>query len=265
MLKESIPNTPTVFFCARERLTHASRYGPVIRRFFVVECNEVGRGSVVINGKEHRFGPGACYVLFPGDTVIHVCDGDAPRGGIYCMLDGPMLAQYFKSLGITSDTPFLPEHTFGQVQQWLEKMLADFRSRDAGAVLRQGSNIYGLLGDLLKSKPAFAKTDAVSKAIGILETDYHQPITTEQLAQKLGLERTYFSSLFKEKTGYAPHQYLTALRIQKARLLLAGTELSVAEVAELVGLDIRNFSRLFKKAVGKPPLAYKTSRKKASP
>ena len=257
MLNTNVPNMPTLFSCHREQLTKASRTVPMIRRYFIVECNEVGRGGMIINGKAFSFGPQTCYVLLPGDTVIHTCDGDDPRGGIYCLLDGPMLAQYFQSLGITSETPFLPEAAFPIVQHWLEKMLADFRSRDAGAVLRQGSNIYGLLGDLLKERPSFANTDSISKALGIMESQYSQNITVAQLADTLGLERTYFSSLFKEKTGYTPHRYLTALRVQKACLLLSGTPLSVTEVAEAVGLDVQNFARLFKKEIGKTPLAYK--------
>lgn len=247
---------PVVAYCAREQLPGANRHGPVIRRFFVVECNENGYGGLVINGKEYTFGPGQCYVLLPGDTVTQMSDAKQPRGGIYCILDAPMLAQYFKASGITSENPFIPEQLFPQVQRWLTKMLADFNSRDAGAPLRQAGNIYGLLGALLQEKPA-ARTDAISKAIGIMDTDYSEPLSMEELARTLGLERTYFSSLFKEKTGYSPYRYLTALRIKKACLLLTETELSVSEVAELVGLDARNFARLFKKEIGKTPLEYK--------
>jgi len=90
-----------------------------------------------------------------------------------------------------------------------------------------------------------------------MEADYPEPLSVEDLSRTLGLERTYFSSLFKEKTGYSPYRYLTALRIKKACLLLAETDFSVAEVAELVGLDARNFARLFKKEIGKTPLEYK--------
>ena len=248
---------PIVAYCAREQLTGARRHGPVIRRFFVVECNETGRGGMVINGKEYSFGPGQCYVLLPGDTVTQLSDGEEPRGGIYCILDAPMLAQYIKAAGITAESPFIPDRLFPQVRQWLTQMLEDFNCRDAGASLRQTGNIYGLLGALLREKPATARTDAISKAIGIMEANYPQPLSVEELARTLGLERTYFSSLFKEKTGYSPYRYLTALRIQKACLLLTETELSVAEVAELVGLDRRNFARLFKKEIGKTPLEYK--------
>lgn len=257
MTNEHIHNMPTVLYCDRERLKGASRFGPVIRNYFIVECNEVGRGSVVINGTQFPFGPGTCYVLLPGDTVIHTCDGDDPRGGIYCMLDGPMLAQYFNALGITAGSPFLPDHVFPRVQQWLETIFHDFQSRDAGTLPRQAGNIYGLLGDLLRDKPAPTGEDAVSKAIGIMEEHYSEPVTVDALAERLGLERSYFSCLFKEKTGYPPHRFLTALRIQKARLLLQSTDRSVAEIAELVGLDARNFARLFRKETGRTPLSYR--------
>lgn len=248
---------PVVAYCAREQLPGANRHGPVIRRFFVVECNETGRGGLIINGKEYSFGPGQCYVLLPGDTVTQISDGEEPRGGIYCILDAPMLAPYFKAAGITSENPFIPTRLFPQVRQWLANMVEDFNCRDAGAPLRQAGNIYGLLGTLLQEKTAAAKTDAISKAIGIMEADYPESLSVEELSRALGLERTYFSSLFKEKTGYSPYRYLTALRIKKACLLLAETDLSVAEVAELVGLDARNFARLFKKEIGRTPLEYK--------
>ena len=155
---------PVVAYCAREQLTGATRAGPVIRRFFVIECNETGRGAVIINGKEFRFGPGQCYVLLPGDAVIHLSDGKEPRGGIYCILDAPMLAPYFAAAGITSDSPFLPDHLFPQIQQQLNKMLDDYHCRDAGTSLRQSGNIYGLLGALLQEKTATAKADAISRA-----------------------------------------------------------------------------------------------------
>ena len=127
-----------------------------------------------------------------------------------------------------------------------------------GTIVNAVAVIVGaLLGMLLEGKTVAAREDAVTKAMGIMEGNYPDLLTVEQLAAKVGLERTYFSSLFKEKTGFSPYQYLTRLRIQKARLLLTETNHSIAQIAELVGLDPRNFSRLFKKFTGKSPLTYR--------
>ena len=257
-LQVTNPRTePRVTYCAREQLKGTSRYGPIIRKAIVIECNERGKGSVIINGKEFSFGPQQCYVLFPGDTVVHLCDGEDPRGGMYCFLDGLELSHHFRAAGLSSESPFLPSQMFPHVQRLLGEMLTDYSSRDAGAPMRQASRIYALLGMLLEGKTVAAREDAVTKAMGIMEGNYPDLLTVEQLAAKVGLERTYFSSLFKEKTGFSPDQYLTRLRIQKARLLLTETNHSIAQIAELVGLDPRNFSRLFKKFTGKSPLTYR--------
>ena len=253
---------PSVIFCQREKLTGATRCGPLIRQFTVIECNETGHGGFIINGKEYSFGPKQCYVLFPGDTVVQTSDGNDPRGGIYCILDAPQLTAAFKSAGITPLSPFIPEDLFPQVQQWIEKMISDFTTRDAGTALRQAANIYGLAGALLRQKPAQAE-DIVSKVMGIMEANYPEPVSIDALARQAGLNRTYFSALFKEKTGQSPYQYLTALRIHKARELLTQTDLSVTDVAALVGMDPRNFARCFKKETGKTPLHYKKKPPKA--
>ena len=252
---------PMVVYCAREQVKPSARYGPVIRRRFVVECNQSGKGGVIINGKTFFFEGQQCYVLFPGDTVTHLSDGDDPRSGIYCILDAPQLALHFKEAGLSSDAPFIPQALFPQVQSYIEQMLQDFHSRDAGMPMRQAGNIYGLIGALLQDKPAARSEDAIAKVIGMMDAHYPDPLKVEELARSVGLERTYFSSLFKEKTGYSPYRYLTMLRIQKACLLLQETELSISQVAESVGLDSRNFARLFKKETGKTPLSFKKRKK----
>lgn len=253
---------PSVIYCDRERLTKASRFGPVIRQFIVIECNETGRGGFIINGKEYTFGPRQCYVLFPGDTVVQLSDGEEPRGGIYCILDAPQLTAAFKKAGITPESPFIPEARFPHVQYWIGKMLEDFSTRDAGTDLRQAGNIYGLAGALLQETPA-EENDAVAKVMGMMEANYPEALSIDELSRQVGLNRTYFSAIFKEKTGKSPYQYLTALRIHKARTLLTQTELSVTEVAALVGMDPRNFARCFKKETGKTPLHYKKKPPKA--
>ena len=227
----------------------------MIRSVYIIECCTGGRGSVIINGKAFPVGPGMCYALLAGDTVIHTSDAAEPRQGYWCALDGMSVLTHLENAGITSGTPFIAPELFAPMCRWMEQLSQLWECRDAGAQLRQTACAYGLLGTMLQNKPATEKSSLIDIAIGIMQTHYPDPLSVGSLAEQVGLERTYFSELFKKKTGLSPYQYLTRLRIQKAcQLLIQGH--SVTETSYLAGMEPHNFGRVFKKEVGVAPRSY---------
>ena len=85
-------------------------------------------------------------------------------------------------------------------------------------------------------------------------------LTLRAIAEHSGLSRTYVSSLYKAATGQNVNEYLTDLRIQKAKELLLDGHRKTSEVALSVGYrDANYFSALFKKRVGRSPSAYRES------
>ena len=245
----------SVIYAEFEKVTPGSRFGPVIRSVYILECCTGGQGSVIINGTEFPVSAGQCYMLLPGDTVIHTSDSQNPREGYWCALDGISIRGLAEYAGITSDSPFLSPVLFNPVCQWVEKLTQEWVSRDAGAQYRQIACVYGILGTMLKNKPAKEKGTLIDMAIGLMQTHYPDDLSVAYLADNVGLERTYFSTLFKTKTGLSPYQYLTRLRIQKACQLLQHGH-SVTEASYLVGMEPHNFGRVFKKEVGISPREY---------
>ncbi|MFD1903899.1 helix-turn-helix domain-containing protein [Paenibacillus rhizoplanae] len=72
------------------------------------------------------------------------------------------------------------------------------------------------------------------------------------------------SRKFKQITGENLSDYLTGLRVEKAKALLQNTNLRLSQIAELVGYeDEKYFSRVFKKTAGLTPREYRKQEEEA--
>lgn len=233
------------------------KYGPVIRDIYIVECCTDGYGSVVINGREFPVRPGSCFFLLPGDIVIHTTDKNTSRSGVWCAFDGLQAGRTLARAGITSEKPFAPQEAYSEICEHVQ-LLAEMKNEsDPGADMRRTAHIYAIFGALLRRASAAGDKNLwIQKAVGIIEARYHMPITVKEIAGEVGLERSYFSTLFKEQTGITPHAYLNNLRVKKACTLMKQGKFTVAEIAAEVGLDYRNFARLFKSITGSTPREY---------
>lgn len=79
------------------------------------------------------------------------------------------------------------------------------------------------------------------------------------VAKAFYLNSSYLSRIFKKETGSSFVEYLTCIRIEKAKLLLKNSDLKIYEIAERVGIDNSNyFGILFKKVEGCSPLEYRS-------
>lgn len=239
-------------------LKPGARYGPVIRNIYIIECCTGGLGSVVINGREFPIKAGDCYVLLPGDAIIQTADEVTPRRGYWCAVDGARVGHYLAMAGIRSDAPFAPPEAFDAIAGQLEFLFRMREENDPGADLRRSACLYTVFGELLRRRTAAVDRDSiVQKAVSVMEARYNQPLTVEQIAEDVGLERCYFSTVFKAETGTSPHRYLTGLRLEKACTLMDQEGCTVAEAAASVGLDPENFARLFRRYMGTTPGEYR--------
>ena len=123
--------------------------------------------------------------------------------------------------------------------------------------------IFQLLSLLSERQPS--ENDYVEQARTYLASNYMMDISIAGLAGQLGLNRSYFSTLFRQQTGLSPQQYLLRCRMEHAQELLCGYGFSPGEVALAVGYpDIFAFSRMFKRYYGVSPTRAKIKRKSES-
>ncbi|XID92468.1 response regulator [Paenibacillaceae bacterium WGS1546] len=100
----------------------------------------------------------------------------------------------------------------------------------------------------------------IAMALDYIRDNYDKDISMTMVSNYVSLNYSYFSQAFKEYTGMSFVQYLKSLRIDKAKELLATTELKVMEIGERVGFEnTKHFNRVFRETVGVAPLEYRQS------
>jgi AraC family transcriptional regulator of arabinose operon len=98
----------------------------------------------------------------------------------------------------------------------------------------------------------------IARSIAFISLHLSEQITMKQLAERTGLSSSYFWALFKQKTGYAPIDFLIRLRMHQACQLLKSTDKPIHEIAAAMGYqDPLYFSRAFKSILGVPPTRYR--------
>jgi AraC-like DNA-binding protein len=100
----------------------------------------------------------------------------------------------------------------------------------------------------------------IARSIAFISRHLNKPIKVTQLAEMANLSPSYFWALFRQKTGYAPVDFLIRLRMHQACHLLNSTNMTVKKIAATLGYkDSLYFSRAFKSVHGVAPTNYRTA------
>lgn len=98
----------------------------------------------------------------------------------------------------------------------------------------------------------------IRKSIELMHGQLDQNLSLKDLAAASYLSTFHFARLFKKITGVTPHNYLAAVRTQKAQLLLADHSLSINSIAAQVGyLSSSHFTKAFRTATGTTPREFR--------
>lgn len=94
------------------------------------------------------------------------------------------------------------------------------------------------------------------RAKAFLETHFHEPLTLHDIARVLNVSPFYLSRVFSKESEFSLFAYLTVLRMNRAKDLLAQGTLNVAEVANAMGYDNSHyFSKIFRQHFGHAPIS----------
>ena len=227
-----------------------------------------GNGWFRLRQKKYLVQPNEFFILPRNTEHAYGSDEKNPWSIYWLHFGGAQLAELNKHPSVVS--AFSPSQIRGR-----EEIIASFNKMYQA--LSMGYSINNLLfanlcvPHLLSlfifntqhfyESPAL-QANVVDLAIQFMNQNVHRNISLPELSAFHNYSISRFSSLFKDRTGFAPIDYFLHMKVQKATQLLHFTDKNVKEIATELGFDDPYyFSRLFKKIMASSPSDFRHHRR----
>ena len=100
----------------------------------------------------------------------------------------------------------------------------------------------------------------IRRVTNVLDQQYRDPPSLEQLADDVGLSASRLAHLFREEVGRSIQSYILERRLIMAAMLIVQTHERISQIAYSVGFgDVSNFNHAFKRRFGMSPRQYRAS------
>ena len=119
-------------------------------------------------------------------------------------------------------------------------------------ILRSGNDVIPW-----NTEAAVLQMHPISQAQEYIRSRIGQPLTIEQVAQRLCMSRTSFTRQFRERTGKSFSEYVNDYRFEHAQMILRETDLSIEQVGKSVGVSAAYIRSLFQERLGMSPTAFR--------
>lgn len=217
-----------------------------------------GRGEFLVDGIQRSYDAGHLILYRPGEEQDYTyrCEERPEAFWIHFTGSkaGELLEKFSIRTGYVGESSML-KHMFQEIIKELQLKKDGYETMVAGEFCK----MLVWISRMQKAGTGeYREGIHLERLILHLNQSYQNAWSVEEMARCCGFSTSYFGHIFKKTMGVSPMQYLTELRMAKAKDLLLEEGMTIAEVADLVGYrDPLYFSRVFKRMVGIPPHEYR--------
>ena len=155
------------------------------------------------------------------------------------------------------------------IEGLLRRLVTESITDNLGAYLCVESLATELAVHLIRNYSTAAKAETASSCMlprykiqrvtDYIRENLREELTLERISATLSMSPYHFAHVFRQSVGVAPHRYLIECRIERAKVLLRDTDLSITEIAHQVGYaNQSNFSVVFHRLAGITPRRYRS-------
>ena len=236
-----------------------------------VEINYINSGCCMMEVEE-RIVPlkrGSCIVVNPGQKHLFMVDVSKSCAITQLIYRTALPEKIPESLTCFHyDRPFYVFQDCGELCSLLENIGRYYQRRQDDYQEAQLDfsllQLYAMLSRSMEKErlQADSRQGKLGEALDRIHSRLEEDINIEELSRELGMSSRYLRKAFEDSIGISCSQYITMLRIARAKELLWDWEKDITQVASLTGFNSpQYFCRIFKKHTGMTPAQYRNMKK----
>lgn len=246
------------------RSTHS--WGPKSRPQYHMHFILEGKGYLEIENQTYHLKRGQIFLIPPNIISHYYADLSDPWHYAFVSFVGSQAEKYIHQAGFSENIfvrdCYLPPE---QYSKFIHEMLEAHQLTIANELKRTGLLfcLLSLLTDTFQTSNASTQYEHpgstyLEHAIQFIQFNYKRNIQVNDIANYIGITRSYLFSIFKKNLNTSPKEYLLHYRMNKAMTLLKTTSFPISDISEYVGYENPlTFSKMFRNIVGVSPSHYR--------
>lgn len=252
--------------CGLEHCTPGKAYGPASRSDYHLHVVLAGEGTIEVNGRRAMLHSGQIFLEKPGEITYYYAHAENPWTYCWVTFAGEKAGYYMKQAGFSEGINSLNSYVDTNEFYNLTNQLLNKPELNLANDLRRHGLLCQFIALAMEShnrsstghrNVEYSPESYVDHALDFIWNNYAN-IKVADISNYIGINRSYFTNIFKQRVGISPGKYLNCIKIRESAQLLASSNLPIQEIARRIGYDNPlTFSKMFKRAYGVSPKHYR--------
>lgn len=251
--------------CGIQQCTPGYTYNHKIPNEYHLHFVLGGAGSLTVDGTRYELKTDDIFLIPKGIPIKYNADHKKPWEYMWITFDGEMAETYLGYAGLSARTPTIRSPIPTQLYLPMIKKVLDTNQLTFANEIKRVGYLYEILSTLIEMQSTLKTSGKydypidtyVDYALQYIKINYDH-IRVQDIADYIGINRSYLTSIFKKQLNVSPKEYLMRYRLGIAASQLSETTLSIQEIAVNIGYDNPlTFSKTFKQEYGVSPRRYR--------
>lgn len=236
-----------------------------------------GEGMLEAGGFRRVLHAGQLFMLKPGERIAYQPTSENPWTYCWITFDGLRAASWAEQAGFGPGVYSLDCRVdTARFYRICDRIMAVPNLNAASAMRRLGLALEflslaveseSLNSDHAGKKhmPLYRRSEYVQHALDYIKYNYAS-IAVSDISKYLGIDRSYFTAIFRQIQGITPNEYLLQVRMRQSSHMLLNLTMTIQDIGRFVGYeDSLTFSKAFKRFFGVSPKYYREMPPEARP